>query len=247
MKKTAFFLITILIFASARIGLSQNVPVGFFMPQSELQPRYEKLPPVPTPQPKLPSARAAYEQRRNQQNQAANINSTANIQHPVSRKVKEYIAVDGRFIPIYETESISAATSMPTPPETPPEATQIQNTESVDETTQSTEYTTNKSADNPAKTVLDTNLENETLHQIPDVEATHDSTSPDDKDNLPQPPQVTDIDPELPSYRKRYGQYINNLQIFHQTGQMPFDPELDSALNKLSSNKKRTLFEGTIK
>lgn len=72
MKLLSFFVIYII------FGIWNNVGAqGFFIPASELEPRYEKLPPVPY------SSRPTFNQNQKQ-------------------RIQKYIAVDGRFIPIIE-------------------------------------------------------------------------------------------------------------------------------------------------
>lgn len=261
MKKTALFLITAFILISARMVFSQNSATGtsgFFMPQSELQPRYEKLPPVPAIQPRLPSARAAYEQRSRQQLQnkghLQNVNNaqTAAVQPVViRRKVKQYIAVDGRFIPVYEDEPSAPTVQTASAPNTAQPDIKPQTAENTSPeqniaipAEQNIILPPSQTAFLPANQIVSS----ETPEPVqPITRETQPVNIADNSDVIPQVPQVQNADPDLPSYRNRYAQYLGNLQIFHQTGQMPYDAELEKTLGKLSSSRKTVLFKGIIK
>lgn len=252
MKKTALFLTTAFILVSARMVSSQNAETdtsGFFMPQSELQPRYEKLPPVPVIQPKIPSARAAYEQHRRQQLQ--NRRQLQNVNNPqptavqpvvIRHKVKQYIAVDGRFIPVYEDEPSVPTIQTASAPETAQPDIRSQTIENT---------SPEQNIIPPAQTAfLPANqmVSSETPEPVQPITSEIQPVNvTDNSDIIPQAPQVQNVNPDLPSYRNRYAQYLGNLQIFHQTGQMPYDSELAKTLEKLSSSRKTVLFKGTVK
>lgn len=237
MKKTVLFLLVALVLIFAQKALSQNSGNTFFIPQGEMQQRYEKLPPIATPQPKMPSARAAYEQRRRQQLQNAN-QSRAVAQPTIRRKIKQYIAVDGRFIPVYDE-------NVPAEP-----AADVQIAADTAQQSATTEIPT--SPNTVAATPAPINLP--MANELPPVNQSMPSSisEPSDVAQTPiqditivQPPTV-ETDPNLPSYRNRYGQYIADLQIFHQTGQMPYNAELEQTLDKLSSNRQTVLFKGIV-
>lgn len=261
MKKTALFLITAFILVSARMVFSQNAETnapGFFMPQSELQPRPEKLPPVPVVQPRISSARAAYEQRRRQQlqnsGQFQNVNTpqTAAVQPVViRRKVKQYIAVDGRFIPVYEDEPSVPAVQTDSAPKTAQPDIKPQTAENTSQEQNIAIPAEQNIIPPPSQTAfLPANqiVSSETPEPVqPITKETQPVNIADNSDVIPQVPQVQNADPDLPSYRNRYAQYLGNLQIFHQTGQMPYDAELEKTLGKLSSSRKTVLFKGTVK
>ena len=235
MKKATFFLAATFILASARPVFSQDVPVGFFMPQAELQPRYEKLPPVPTLQPKLPSAREAYERRRAQQMQQmqrTKKSPAAVAARPVVRKVKEYIAVDGRFIPVYD-ESVVLSEA--------PANSNIAADNVVSDNGMPPVSESNGEA--PRKAVLLTDMPRP--QPQPENRALPERTIAVNAPVLP--PQVAEANPEQPAYRNRYREYLDDLQVFHQTGQMPDNAALDKALSKLSAGGERVLFDGTVK
>ena len=261
MKKTALFLITAFILISARMVFSQNAATdtsGFFMPQSELQPRYEKLPPVPAIQPRLPSARAAYEQRSRQQLQ--NKGHLQNVNNPqpaavqpvvIRRKVKQYIAVDGRFIPVYEDEPSAPTVQTASAPNTAQPDIKPQTAENTSPeqniaipAEQNIILPPSQTAFLPANQIVSS----ETPEPVqPITRETQPVNIADNSDVIPQVPQVQNADPDLPSYRNRYAQYLGNLQIFHQTRQMPYDAELEKTLEKLSSGRKTVLFKGIVK
>lgn len=247
MNKTAFFLITALTLVLARTVFSQEAENIFFIPQAELQPRYEKLPPIPSVQSKLPSARAVYEQRHHQQVQNSQAQPAA-IQSATTKKVKQYIAVDGRFIPVYEEEIITTAEQNLSKTDIMPADEQIAVIETnIAENHQQNEYFTplpEQTSFLPADEIVFS----ETAEPLQPINRnTQIANNASNAVSHPQPPQTSIVDQNLPSYRNRYNQYINNLQTFQQTGQMPYNTELEKTLSKLSSSRKTVLFKGSIK
>ena len=59
-------------------------------------------------------------------------------------------------------------------------------------------------------------------------------------------PSASPIDNKLPSYKNRYAQYLQDLQTFQKTKQMPENKELESTLEKLSEPREIVLFQGKL-
>lgn len=250
MKKTVFFLLlTTGIIAAGRFVAAQE---AFFIPKNELQPRYEKLPPIALPQPKLPSA------IRSRNNNTGN-NGQNTRQAPIrvkKPKISHYIAVDGRYIPVYakaETTNTPATTG------------EVSNTESTDNSatgnvvqnaapakSEITQTATSQDANNNNQAVITTDFIEDDNPQPVTVPTFADNVSNTEgintENNSAQAvnvtaPQTGGINPDLPKYRNRYSQYVNELQIFHQSGMFPANQELDQALGKMNSNKEIVIYK----
>lgn len=215
MKKTTLSLLAIFLFVSIPFVFAQNP--SFFIPQQELQPRYERLPQIRVPQPALPSAiRPGMQQKQP-------------VQRQPQQRVQRYIAVDGRYIPVYEKKEPVVPTREPIiatdfAVEDMPEAAEVEEEEDVSDL---------------AETIT------------PELEIVQPEAQPM-SDPLPQetfkpqakltPPQIADDNPDLPDYRRRYGQYLADLQQFEQTGEMPANEALAKTLKKMDSNTPIILY-----
>lgn len=232
MKKLAFLLLTVLTLLSypAVYRLYAAEP-GFFIPQKELQPRYEKLPPI-----NQPVVQPSAQDRLNKDN-------TPPPAAPV-KKVSRYIAVDGRYIPIFEKETKSAEI-------TPTEETNLPDDLAEDTSAKITtdfddEETTPAAESLPEKVIVSSS--NEDLpapSEIKPVEINSVSL-PETRSTVIAAPQADKINPDLPNYRNRYTQYLHSLQIFGQTGLLPASQELDDTLGKMNSNRFIKIFDGIV-
>lgn len=197
---------------------------AFFMPESELMPRYEKLPAI----------RPIGQNTNNYQPQTS---------QPVHKsKPARYIAVDGRFIPVYDEE-------------TPENAELI--------ASQDTSVDIDVDTEAEIEPVIPTNVpvsnesfEPVTLQIQPEIEFV--DIEPEPLDNEPVLPSSKNIkqkvnapafvayDPEQAPYRNRYNQYLADLQTFEKTRTLPFNQELENTLSKLNSNQDILLFDETV-
>ncbi|HCU58551.1 MAG TPA: hypothetical protein DIC64_01055 [Alphaproteobacteria bacterium] len=59
-------------------------------------------------------------------------------------------------------------------------------------------------------------------------------------------PQTAPVDSKLPSYKNRYALYLNDLQTFQKTKQMPENKDLAATLKKLSEPREIVLFQGKL-
>lgn len=184
---------------------------GFFMPESELAPRFEKLPPIAAPQ--------TY--------QTPNAAPTVNPAPQRARKVSRYIAVDGRYIPVFEEDDDEDLTEVP-----------VQITTDFDD-----------EEELPVPEIAAAPLESTTA-PAPLVREAAVISAP-----KPQPkqtistlpaPRFEDENPQQPLYRSRYNQYLASLQEFQKTKNMPYNPELENTLAKLKSDKEIIIFQDTV-
>ncbi len=241
MKKTTVLLICFLLIAPAYTVMSQKRP-AFFMPEQEFTARYEKLPPIPEISTAQPSARAQWEARNNTTDAHAPKPQAAS-----TRKPDRYIAVDGRYIPVYDT----------------PEPVVNDTNETAPSTDQEPPETTTETAE--AAPILQ---ENEPLLPQPAVSTVvEDIPAPESvqADTLPlpagatataalptapavfsTPPAAAMPHPSEPAYRKRYNQYLNDVQIFERSGQFPYNQDLETALSKMNSNRKISIYKGSV-
>lgn len=250
MKKTVFFLLlTTGIIAAGRFVAAQE---AFFIPKNELQPRYEKLPPIALPQPKLPSA------IRSRNNNTGN-NGQNTRQAPIrvkKPKISHYIAVDGRYIPVYakaETTNTAAATSADSNTGSPAnQATGNVVQNAAPAKSEITQTATSQDANNNNQAVITTDFIDDNNPQPVTAPTFADNVSNTEginpENNSAQAvnvtaPQTSGINPNLPKYRNRYSQYVNELQIFHQSGMFPANQELDQALGKMNSNKEIVIYK----
>lgn len=200
---------------------------GFFIPQKELTPRYEKLPPIALPA-ATPSAADRIKPK------------TPNVQ-PVQKRVSKYIAVDGRFIPIYEKQEASS------PPEDENDVnliTQENNTEAVittDFIDEESEDPIPNSFHSDNTDIVTQNISPLNKHDEIEDNQTAVERSPSPTQNEPQ----DDSGQSLPRYRYRYAQYLQDLQIFQQSGRFPYNDDLEKTLGKMTSNQSITLYQNT--
>lgn len=59
-----------------------------------------------------------------------------------------------------------------------------------------------------------------------------------------RPPLIENNQPYAPPYTNIYAQYIQDTIAFQETGYFPYNKHLETALNKMSSNKKKMIFKG---
>jgi len=246
MKKTTVLLTCFLLIAPTYMVMSQKRP-AFFMPEQEFTTRYEKLPPIPELSPALPSARAQWEARNNQTNAAA-----PQPQPAPRGKPDRYIAVDGRYIPVYDTpEPDVNDTTGDEPPanqetsETQTETAQLPQAEPVLPQPSVPDAT----EDLPAPELA----QDETLPPLPEPivpeplpEPTLPETLPTAPSTFATPPAISTPDPSEPAYRKRYNQYLTDIQIFERSGQLPYNQDLETALAKMNSDRKISVYKGSI-
>lgn len=195
--------------------MAQTRPTpDFFIPASELAPRFEKLPPIATPN-NYPTPYSTY---------------SASPAPNTSGKVSRYIAVDGRYIPVYEEDPEADLTAV---------ATQITTDfDDMEETAPITTVEEQPVQISPAPKIPET-LPAPTL--IIREAAVISPAKP-----ASQNTQNTQ-NSQAPKYRNRYDQYLETLQIFQKNKQMPDNPELERTLAKLNSSHEIILFNGTVK
>ena len=257
MKKTVIFVIlNIATISFYKLAYAQE---EFFMPPNAMQQRYEKLPPIRLPQPKLPSAIRSNAVRDNQgqasrqiQNQQNMPQNQAKPRNVPKRRVSHYIAVDGRYIPVYVKEEPQAATVQTAQTD----SSTVQNNDNTEESSAATE-SLEQNPTPPSLEVVDDDNDNKlpiittdftANDNLPPIAAENktidNNSSKDIQNNNIVAPKTDAISPDLPSYRNRYSQYVNDLQVFHQTGLFPENKELNQALNKMNSTKDIIIYKG---
>jgi hypothetical protein len=211
--------------ASAVLALVDTSAVAgglpFFMPKSELTPRYETLPPVVGQS--VPVNRTAPAQSQTPQVQK-------------KKKLKSYALVDGRYIPVYEEIEDTPNDSPETDDEN--DSANEQNAENMPEDVarQTDESQTAES-------------NNETNAPIPLEEQavpTADNKLPKPKtdSNAFAPKPKAD---DRPKYQQCYDQYAKDLKTFEKDKKMPENKELNRSLELLGKSRKEVLFEGKVK
>lgn len=251
MKKVVYLAVLIL---SLGLISSKIEAQGFFIPQNEMQPRYEKLPPIRIPQRGLPSA-----VRNNGGSAATQTNQQPQVIKVQQRKISHYIAVDGRYIPVFadeEPQSVQEAVkdsqtaeeatdnkvkniveSNPDITDKPAEATAPLKEEQPDIKQAVAEVKNNAAVAEVKKPIAASEVKKE----IPVSQ--EESETVVKKADMPSLPQTEEVNSALPDYRNSYTKYVSDLQIFHQTGLFPENEALSQALSKMNSEKEIVLYK----
>ena len=251
MKKVVCFAILIL---SLGLISSKIEAQGFFIPQNEMQPRYEKLPPIRIPQRGLPSA-----VRNNGGSAATQTNQQPQVIKVQQRKISHYIAVDGRYIPVFADEEPQSVQEAVKDSQTAEEATDNK----VKNIVESNPYITDKPAEATAplkeeqpdiKQAVAEVKNNAAVAEVKKPIAASEvkkeiSVSQEEpetvvkKADMPSLPQTEEVNSALPDYRNSYTKYVSDLQIFHQTGLFPENEDLSQSLSKMNSEKEIVLYK----
>lgn len=251
MKKVVYLAVLIL---SLGLISSKIEAQGFFIPQNEMQPRYEKLPPIRIPQRGLPSA-----VRNNGGSAATQTNQQPQVIKVQQRKISHYIAVDGRYIPVFadeEPQSVQEAVeasqtaeattdnevktvveSNPDITDKPAEATAPLKEEQPDIKQAVAEVKNNAAVAEVKKPIAAIEVKKE----IPVSQEEPETVVK--KADMPSLPQTEEVNSALPDYRNSYTKYVSDLQIFHQTGLFPENEALSQALSKMNSEKEIVLYK----
>lgn len=251
MKKVVYSAVLIL---SLGLISSKIEAQGFFIPQNEMQPRYEKLPPIRIPQRGLPSA-----VRNNGGSAATQTNQQPQVIKVQQRKISHYIAVDGRYIPVFadeEPQSVQEAVeasqtaeattdnevktvveSNPDITDKPAEATAPLKEEQPDIKQAVAEVKNNAAVAEVKKPIAASEVKKE----IPVSQEEPETVVK--KADMPSLPQTEEVNSALPDYRNSYTKYVSDLQIFHQTGLFPENEALSQALSKMNSEKEIVLYK----
>lgn len=242
MKKVVYLAVLIL---SLSLISSKIEAQGFFIPENEIQPRYEKLPPIRIPQRGLPSA-----VRNNGGNTATQANQQPQVIKVQRRKISHYIAVDGRYIPVFADEEPQSVQEAVKDSQTAEEATDNKVKDIVESNPDIT--------DKPSEAIVPLNEEHPDIKQavaevkqqvttgevkkeIPTSQKEPETTAK--KADMPSLPQTEEVNSALPDYRNSYTKYVSDLQIFHQTGLFPENESLSQALSKMNSEKEIVLYK----
>ena len=251
MKKVVYLAVLIL---SLGLISSKIEAQGFFIPQNEMQPRYEKLPPIRIPQRGLPSA-----VRNNGGSAATQTNQQPQVIRIKRRKISHYIAVDGRYIPVFadeEPQSVQEAVkdsqtaeeatdnkvkniveSNPDITDKPAEATAPLKEEQPDIKQAVAEVKNNAAVAEVKKPIAASEVKKEISVSQEEPETVVK------KADMPSLPQTEEVNSALPDYRNSYTKYVSDLQIFHQTGLFPENEALSQALSKMNSEKEIVLYK----
>lgn len=250
MKKVIYLAVLIL---SLGLISSKIEAQGFFIPENEMQPRYEKLPPIRIPQRGLPSA-----VRNNGGNTATQANQQPQVIKVQRRKISHYIAVDGRYIPVFADEEPQSVQEAVKDSQTAEEATDNKVKDIVESNPDIT--------DKPSEAILPLNEEqpdikqavakvknnaavaevkkpiatSEVKKEIPASQKEPETVAK--KADMHSLPQTEEVNSALPDYRNSYTKYVSDLQIFHQTGLFPENEALSQALSKMTSEKEIVLY-----
>lgn len=260
MKKVVYLAVLIL---SLGLISSKIEAQGFFIPQNEMQPRYEKLPPIRIPQRGLPSA-----VRSNGGSAATQTNQQPQVIKVQQRKISHYIAVDGRYIPVFADEEPQSVQEAVKDSQTAEEATdnKVKNIveSNPDITDKPAEATAPLKEEQPdikqAVAEVKNNAavaevkNNATVAEVKKPIAASEvkkeiSVSQEEpetvvkKADMPSLPQTEEVNSALPDYRNSYTKYVSDLQIFHQTGLFPENEALSQALSKMNSEKEIVLYK----
>lgn len=242
MKKVVYLAVLIL---SLGLISSKIEAQGFFIPQNEMQPRYEKLPPIRIPQRGLPSA-----VRNNGGSAATQTNQQPQVIKVQQRKISHYIAVDGRYIPVFADEEPQSVQEAVKDSQTAEEATdnKVKNIveSNPDITDKPAEATAPLKEEQPdiKQAVAEVKKQVEVTEANKEIPIFQEEpeTTVKKADSL-SVPQTEEVNPALPDYRNRYSQYLADLQIFHQTGLFPENEALSQALSKMNSEKEIVLYK----
>ena len=251
MKKVVYLAVLIL---SLGLISSKIEAQGFFIPQNEMQPRYEKLPPIRIPQRGLPSA-----VRSNGGSAATQTNQQPQVIKVQQRKISHYIAVDGRYIPVFADEEPQSVQEAVKDSQTAEEATdnKVKNIveSNPDITDKPAEATAPLKEEQPdIKQAVAEVKNNAAVAEVKNNAAVAEvkkeiSVSQEEpetvvkKADMPSLPQTEEVNSALPDYRNSYTKYVSDLQIFHQTGLFPENEALSQALSKMNSEKEIVLYK----
>ncbi len=251
MKKVVYLAVLIL---SLGLISSKIEAQGFFIPQNEMQPRYEKLPPIRIPQRGLPSA-----VRNNGGSAATQANQQPQVIRIKRRKISHYIAVDGRYIPVFADEEPQSVQEAVKDSQTAEEATdnKVKNIveSNPDITDKPAEATAPLKEEQPDIKQAVAKVKNnaavaevkkpiaasEVKKEIPVSQEEPETVVK--KADMPSLPQTEEVNSALPDYRNSYTKYVSDLQIFHQTGLFPENEALSQALSKMNSEKEIVLYK----
>lgn len=256
MKKFAIsaFLSVVALYSSPALAefVAQNgrqMPApSFFMPQSELAPRYEKLPQI----------RPVYN------TQEVSANRQVMPKMPTLKRVKSYIAVDGRYIPVIEEDDVEETIALDD--EEIDDDYSDDNEELIDDTDENEfeaelvdfrEENLSKNIETPLS-VAEKNML--TAPVLPPIVSSDNSNNADDGlkhiadnndnlDNIKQEvraPNIEPVNPNAPTYRNRYNEYLTSLQVFELSKRMPYNQNLEETLGRLDSNGYTSLFKGVV-
>lgn len=251
MKKVVYLAVLIL---SLGLISSKIEAQGFFIPQNEMQPRYEKLPPIRIPQRGLPSA-----VRNNGGSAATQTNQQPQVIKVQQRKISHYIAVDGRYIPVFADEEPQSVQEAVKDSQTAEEATDNK----VKNIVESNPYITDKPAEATAPLKEEQPDIKQAVAEVKNNAAVAEVKKPIaasevkkeipvsqeepetvvKKADMPSLPQTEEVNSALPDYRNSYTKYVSDLQIFHQTGLFPENEALSQALSKMNSEKEIVLYK----
>lgn len=242
MKKVVYLAVLIL---SLGLISSKIEAQGFFIPQNEMQPRYEKLPPIRIPQRGLPSA-----VRNNGGSAATQTNQQPQVIKVQQRKISHYIAVDGRYIPVFADEEPQSVQEAVKDSQTAEEATdnKVKNIveSNPDITDKPAEATAPLKEEQPdiKQAVAEVKKQVEVTEANKEIPVSQEEPETVvKKADMPSLPQTEEVNSALPDYRNSYTKYVSDLQIFHQTGLFPENEALSQALSKMNSEKEIVLYK----
>ena len=140
----------------------------------------------------------------------------------------KYVLVEGVYVPTYTKKVISA----PVAKQEEKEELTIENHPSIIDNTPAI----TQDIEPVARFVSNENIkeEKETLNKKIQTET----------DKRITPPLIENTPPHAPAYTNIYAQYIQDAIVFQETGDFPYNKNLETALNKMSSNKKKMIFKG---
>lgn len=243
MKKVVYLAVLIL---SLGLISSKIEAQGFFIPQNEMQPRYEKLPPIRIPQSGLPSAI-----RDEGGSAATQANQQPQVIKVQQRKISHYIAVDGRYIPVFADEEPQSVQEAVKDSQTAEEATDnkvkniVESEQNITDKAEAASSVPLKEEQPDIKQAVA-----EVKKQVEVTEANKEipvsQEEPETvvkKADMPSLPQTEEVNSALPDYRNSYTKYVSDLQIFHQTGLFPENEALSQALSKMNSEKEIVLYK----
>lgn len=225
MKRPVIFIIFLLVSVPAFSQTkdfwmrNSNKNLEFFMPQNEMRPRYEKLPPIVNPVQYEPNTAIPLDFEQNSEMESS---------LPVKR-VKRYIAVDGRYIPVFEDIS---------------ELGEIQDFENIDEGEDEGSYVEEVPPQLETKIVEMPVIVEDTVTGAENYNQSEISTL---KQTTPTITALVETDNSaLPAYRRAYAKYLQDLHIFRSSKSFPYDEALDKVLQKMNSDNKIVIFEGSV-
>lgn len=233
--------------AVAQNGRQMPAP-SFFMPQSELAPRYEKLPQI----------RPVYN------TQEVSANRQVMPKMPTVKRAKSYIAVDGRYIPVIEEDDVEATVAID---DEEIDDDYFDDTEELIEDTEENEFETelvdfreenlSKNIETPLSVaeknmltapVLPPIVSSDNSNKIDEgiKPSVRDVDKVDDVKQVVSAPNIEPVNPNAPMYRNRYNEYLTSLQVFELSKRMPYNQNLEETLGRLDSNGYTPLFKGVV-